>query len=51
MNAIDFVKLSLENSRGWAMGLITDMKDSPMTAPTAQRRQSPAVGAWSPCAC
>jgi hypothetical protein len=34
MNAVDFVKLSLENSRGWAMGLITDMKDSPMTQPT-----------------
>lgn len=34
MNAIDFVRLSLESSRGWAMGLITDMKDSPMTQPT-----------------
>ena len=34
MNAVEFVKLSLENSRGWAMGLITDMKDSPLTQPT-----------------
>ena len=34
MNTIEFIKMSLENSKGWAMGLISDMKDSPMTQPT-----------------
>lgn len=34
MNAVEFIKLSLNSSRGWAMGLITDMKDSPLTQPT-----------------
>lgn len=34
MNTIDYIKMSLEGSSGWAMGLIGDMKDSPMTQPT-----------------
>lgn len=34
MNAIEYIRLSLENSAGWAMGLISDMQDSPMTQPT-----------------
>lgn len=34
MKATDFVKLSLENSKGWAMGLIGDMADAPLTRPT-----------------
>ncbi|MBC8352045.1 MAG: DinB family protein [Planctomycetes bacterium] len=34
MNTIDYIKMSLESSKGWAMGLIGDMKDSPMTQPT-----------------
>jgi hypothetical protein len=34
MNAIDYIKMSLKNGKGWAMGLISDMKDSPMTQPT-----------------
>ena len=34
MKATDFVKLSLENSKGWALGLIGDMKDSPLAQPT-----------------
>jgi hypothetical protein len=34
MNAIDYVKMSLENSKGWALGLINDMKDAPLTQPT-----------------
>ena len=35
MNANDVVKLSLENSRGWAMGLLMDMKDQPMIQATS----------------
>lgn len=34
MKATDFVKLSLENSTGWALGLINDMKGTPLTQPT-----------------
>jgi hypothetical protein len=34
MNAVDFVRLSLEQSKMWVMGLITDMKDAPTTSPT-----------------
>lgn len=35
MNTIDFIKMSLENGKGWAMGLITDMKDAPLAQPTS----------------
>ena len=31
----DFIKLSLEISKGWTMSLIEDMKDSPLTQPTS----------------
>ena len=34
MTTTDFIKMSLENSKGWAMGLIADMKDAPLTQPT-----------------
>lgn len=34
MKAVDFIKMSLESSKGWAMGLIMDMKDAPLTQPT-----------------
>ena len=34
MKATELIRLSLENSKGWAMGLINDMKDSPLTQPT-----------------
>ena len=34
MNTIEYIKLSLENSRGWALGLINDMRDAPLTQPT-----------------
>ncbi len=34
MNTIDFIKHSLESSKGWAMGLIADMKDAPLAQPT-----------------
>ena len=34
MNTIDFIKMSLENSKNWFMGLIGDMKNAPLTQPT-----------------
>ena len=34
MNAIEYIKMSLENGKGWTLGLIGDMKDSPLTQPT-----------------
>ncbi len=34
MNTIDFIKMSLENSKNWTLGLITDMKDQPLQQPT-----------------
>ncbi len=34
MKATDFVKLSLENSKGWFLGLLNDMQDAPLTEPT-----------------
>jgi hypothetical protein len=35
MNTIEFIKMSLENSNGWTMRLIGDMKDAPLTQPTS----------------
>ena len=35
MNTIEFIKQNLESSTGWAMGLINDMRDTPLTQPTA----------------
>ena len=34
MNTIDFIKFGLESGRGWAMGLLQDMQDAPLTFPT-----------------
>lgn len=34
MNAVNFVRLTLEQSKGWILGLAADMKDAPLTAPT-----------------
>jgi uncharacterized damage-inducible protein DinB len=34
MNATDYIKMSLENGKGWTLGLISDMKDAPLTQPT-----------------
>ncbi len=34
MNAIDFIKISLESGKGWVGGIIADMKDAPLTRPT-----------------
>ena len=34
MKAVDFARMSLEQSKGWVMGLIDDMKDAPLVQPT-----------------
>lgn len=34
MKTTDFVRLALESSKGWALGLIHDMKDQPTAQPT-----------------
>ena len=34
MKTTDFIRFSMEASKGWALGLITDMKDAPFTQPT-----------------
>ena len=34
MKTTDFIKMSLENGKGWTLGLINDMKDAPLTQPT-----------------
>ena len=41
MTAIEFIKMSLQNSAGWAMGLINDMKDAPLTQPTSSGGNHP----------
>ena len=41
MKTTDFIKMSLENSKGWAMGLISDMKDAPLTQPTSNGGNHP----------
>ena len=48
MNTIDFIKMSLENSKGWAMGLIGDMKDAPLTQPTPNGGNHPMLLDESP---
>ena len=34
MQATDFIKLALNNSYGWTMGLMHDMKETPLVSPT-----------------
>jgi hypothetical protein len=41
MNTIDFIKTSLASSQGWALGLILDMKDAPLTQPTSNGGNHP----------
>ena len=41
MNTIEFIKMSLENSKGWVMGLIADMQDAPLTQPTSSGGNHP----------
>lgn len=41
MNAIDYIKMSLEMSKGWIMGIAADIKDAPLTAPTPKGGNHP----------
>lgn len=41
MNTTDYIKLELQNSAGWAMGLLNDMKDAPLTQPTTKGGNHP----------
>lgn len=41
MKTTDYIKLSLENSIGWALGLIGDMKDAPLQQPTSNGGNHP----------
>ena len=34
MNSTSFIKMALENGKGWTLGLVNDMKDAPLTQPT-----------------
>lgn len=35
MRATDIIRISLENSQNWIMGLLQDISDAPLTQPTA----------------
>lgn len=41
MKANDLIRLSLENSTGWCMGLIQDMQNAPLQQPTANGGNHP----------
>ncbi len=41
MNTIDFIKAGLENSKGWANGLLQDMQDAPLQQPTSNGGNHP----------
>ncbi len=41
MKATEFAKLAMENGGQWIMGLINDMKDTPMTQPTSDGGNHP----------
>ena len=41
MNTIEFIKMSLENGKGWTLGLIMDMRDAPLTQPTPKGGNHP----------
>ncbi len=41
MNAIEFIKASLDASQGWVGGIIADMKDAPLTRPTPKGGNHP----------
>lgn len=41
MKTTDFIKMSLENGKGWTLGLIGDMKDAPLTQPTVNGGNHP----------
>jgi len=41
MNAIDLIRMSLDMSKGWVMGLVADIQDAPLTAPTGKGGNHP----------
>ena len=41
MKTTEFIKTALENGKGWALGLISDMQDAPLTQPTSQGGNHP----------
>ena len=41
MNTIDYIKMSLETSKNFTLGLIDDMKDAPLTQPTSKGGNHP----------
>ena len=41
MKATDYIRMALENSQGWALMLINDMRDAPLTQPTPKGGNHP----------
>lgn len=41
MKTTDYIKKQLENGKRWALGLIIDMKDAPLTQPTSKGGNHP----------
>jgi len=41
MNGIEMIVLSLEKAKGWLLGLVEDMKDTPVTFPTPKGGNHP----------
>ena len=41
MKTTDFIKIALDNSRNWSMGLLMDMQDAPLTQPTVNGGNHP----------
>ena len=41
MRTIDFIKMSLEMSKKWILGLVVDMQDAPLTVPTVNGGNHP----------
>ena len=41
MKAVDYIRMALGSSRGWAMGLISDMQDAPLAQPTSSGGNHP----------
>lgn len=41
MNTIDYIKMSFAASRSWTMGLIEDMKETPLVQPTSNGGNHP----------
>jgi hypothetical protein len=41
MKTTDYIKMALENGKGWTMGLIADMQDAALTTPTPKGGNHP----------